>query len=54
MDPVSVDDFVPDGGKLDQSFLSDVLTSSGKEPSPPAEEERYWEWDIDVLLFIFF
>ncbi|ROT69842.1 putative GTP-binding protein Parf [Penaeus vannamei] len=50
VDPVSVDDFVPDGGKLDQSFLSDVLTSSGKEPSPPAEEESEEECDGNPMV----
>ncbi|XP_042881823.1 rab-like protein 6 [Penaeus japonicus] len=50
VDPVSVDDFVPDGGKLDQSFLSDVLTSSGKEHSPPAEEDSEEECDGNPMV----
>lgn len=41
-EPVSVDDFVPDGGRLDQSFLNDVVSSSVKESSPVlVEEDRY-------------
>ncbi|XP_076045318.1 rab-like protein 6 [Oratosquilla oratoria] len=38
--PVSVDDFVPDGGNLDQSFLNDVPSASNKEPSPPLIEDE--------------
>ncbi|KAK3885232.1 hypothetical protein Pcinc_010533 [Petrolisthes cinctipes] len=37
--PVSVDDFVPDGGRLDQSFLNDVSSVPSKDPSPTAQEE---------------
>lgn len=41
-EPVSVDDFVPDGGRLDQSFLNDVASLAVKESSPiMVEEERY-------------
>ncbi|KAK8404791.1 hypothetical protein O3P69_001417 [Scylla paramamosain] len=39
IEPVSVDDFVPDGGRLDQSFLNDVVSSSVKESSPVLVEE---------------
>ncbi|XP_042232150.1 rab-like protein 6 isoform X2 [Homarus americanus] len=38
-DPVSVDDFVPDGGRLDQSFLNDVASAPSKEPTPPPVED---------------
>ncbi|XP_068220229.1 rab-like protein 6 isoform X2 [Palaemon carinicauda] len=38
-EPVSVDDFVPDGGRLDQSFLSDVISASVKDPTPPPPVE---------------
>lgn len=39
-EPVSVDDFVPDGGRLDQSFLNDVASLSIKESSPVLVEEE--------------
>lgn len=39
-DPVSVDDFVPDGGRLDQSFLNDVSSIPSKEPTPVMEDDR--------------
>nr|XP_045613194.1 rab-like protein 6 isoform X1 [Procambarus clarkii]XP_045613195.1 rab-like protein 6 isoform X1 [Procambarus clarkii] len=43
-DPVSLDDFVPDGGRLDQSFLNDIISAHSKEPtaspiSPPMLED---------------
>ncbi|XP_071516967.1 rab-like protein 6 [Panulirus ornatus] len=38
-DPVSVDDFVPDGGRLDQSFLNDVSSVPSKEPTPPVMDD---------------
>ncbi|KAK8750448.1 hypothetical protein OTU49_014836 [Cherax quadricarinatus] len=34
-DPVSLDDFVPDGGRLDQSFLNDIISVQRKEVTPP-------------------
>ena len=51
-EPVSVDDFVPDGGRLDQSFLNDVVSSSVKESSPVmVEEDRYLTHHITCYFF---
>lgn len=50
---MSVDDFVPDGGRLDQSFLNDVGSSSVKETSPVlVEEERYLTLILLILMII--
>ncbi|KAK7015858.1 hypothetical protein SK128_025875, partial [Halocaridina rubra] len=38
-EPVSVDDFIPDEGRLDQAFLSDIATTLTKDPTPPSVEE---------------
>ncbi|MPC26776.1 Rab-like protein 6 [Portunus trituberculatus] len=55
-EPVSVDDFVPDGGRLDQSFLNDVVSSSVKESSSPpvlVEEDSEDECDGNPMVSAF-